>query len=568
MLPHCGGARGAVGCIIKAFISYRRHDAYIPLKEGGGLDFAFIHTLESALIRAGFDEVFVDTGAIKAGQNFENKIFKAVSDSDLIVVVVGGRWLDILREKRASKERDTLVREIRAGLNQEKEVVPLLIDGAIMPSEIDLPQQIRPFHDRQGLLIKSTDSAETIAAALADTAGKVKQRHGLDSRWVLAYSILSGIAYYCCAIQPHIVGWSEFDLLPWAGIAAIWSGLFIWPAIFLPFALYALRRPILTLIESASNASSRQDKLTYLTPLMFGTLLAGLAIALELSGDETPWTLYPALECSDTVISGDLQLLSHYDQSGKLNEIPSYRNKFWMTNKCWPNVLYYLTVPLYQNAVTEAYLADRSTVAPVFNRLLSRELRAPYSRTFFAYLLSFAILMWLGCTGIVMSIFYVMVQIKRPDDDSVLRLPSEDAYLCLTYTFVTLMIWIPFRINTDYFKYLYSCNTYPRCDVDLKLYLTDAAMAAMLLICYLFLTTGLMVKYRRLALGFLGAFAVAISLLLAFLVYHFRDSLAPVTESWRFFLTVSLPTFAAMIALWYCFNPSIVHFNDFKRDIE
>jgi hypothetical protein len=106
--------------ILKAFISYRRHDAYMGSKDGGDLDFGFIHRLENALTNAGFDDVFVDTGDIKIGENYESKIYKAVSDSDLIVAVVGSKWLDILREKAAAGERDTLLREIRAGLKQGK----------------------------------------------------------------------------------------------------------------------------------------------------------------------------------------------------------------------------------------------------------------------------------------------------------------------------------------------------------------------------------------------------------------------------------------------------------------
>ena len=128
--------------ILKAFISYRRHDAYIPLKDSGEPDFTFIYEIKAALGRVGFTEVFVDTDAIKSGENYESKIHKEISDSDLIVAVVGKRWLDILQDRIVRKERDTLVREIRAGLRQEKEIVPLLVDGATMPPEDELPEQI------------------------------------------------------------------------------------------------------------------------------------------------------------------------------------------------------------------------------------------------------------------------------------------------------------------------------------------------------------------------------------------------------------------------------------------
>src|SRR5258705_13127911 len=106
-----------MGRSFRAFISYRRHDAYIPLKDGGALDYSFIERLRDALKRVGFDDVFVDTGNIKVGDNYESKLFRAVSEADLIVAVVGSKWLDILRERAAAGERDTLLREIRAGIS-------------------------------------------------------------------------------------------------------------------------------------------------------------------------------------------------------------------------------------------------------------------------------------------------------------------------------------------------------------------------------------------------------------------------------------------------------------------
>jgi hypothetical protein len=558
-----------MGRSFRAFISYRRHDAYIPLKDGGALDYSFIERLRDALKRVGFDDVFVDTGNIKVGDNYESKLFRAVSEADLIVAVVGSKWLDILRERAAAGERDTLLREIRAGISQEKELIPLLVDGAQMPPELDLPKQIRAFHFENALPVQSTDTVETLVAALVDKAHQITDTRKLDSRWVTSYCIVAVVAYFCCAILPHIVGLLEFGSDSWLGMAAIWSGLFIWPPVFLPFALLALGRPILSLVDSVTNSSRLWDKITYLSPLMFGTLLAVMATALELTGNETPWSVRPNLpECSQVIASNDLRPLSQYDQSNALKNDSRYRGEFWINDKCWPNAFYYLTVPLFSGAPTQDYLADRPAVAEAFDRVMSRELKAPYSRTFFAYLLSFVILMWFGCAGVVMSIFYSMVQIRRPDDDSVLRLPSENAFLCLTYTFVTIMIWIPFRINTDYFKYLYSCRNYGSCKPDFQLYFTDVSMAAMLLLCYLFLTAGLVRKFGRMALALLGAFATATSLLIAFMVYYFRDQIAPATGSARFFLMVSLPTLAMMFALWYRFNPSTVHFNDFKKEIE
>jgi hypothetical protein len=557
----------AMASVLKAFISYRREDSYIPRRDGGEPDFAFIHALAGALKTAGFDEIFVDTGAITPGENYESKIFRAVSDCDLFIAVVGRKWLEILRERTQLGVRDTLVREIRAGLNLEKEIVPLLVDGATMPGEADLPEQIRAFHFQNGRSVRSSDSADTLISALAASTNKVTRTRRLDSWWLRAYIALAVFAYYLCAIQPNLVGLLEFGPQSWGAMAAIWSGFFIWPIFFLPFALAALCRPILVLIESATNASRLRDKFVYLTPLLFGTVLAGLGIALELQTDETPWSIHPALSnCPGASAPNDVRILSHYDepQDAVLNQ--TYADEFWMNEKCWPNVFYYLTVPLYQNAATPSYLERRPIVAHAFTRLLTHQ-EAPHSKVFLPYVISFSMLMWLLGTGIVMSIFFVMVQIRRPDDDSVLRLPSEVAYLCLTYTFVAVMIWIPFRINTDYFKYLYSCENYGRCPgLALKLYFADGVLATALLICYAFLSVGLIYRYGRFALGMVSALAIALTLLGAFLIYWFRATLAQLTDSSQFSVGISIPILLAMIALGYSFDPSVVRFNDFKKD--
>jgi TIR domain len=561
---------------MKAFISYRRNDAFMGTESGGRPDFAFIDKLASALTLAGFTEVFVDKTAVRTGDHFESRIHQAITDCDLLVAVIGRSWLAIMRDKIAARERDILVREIRAALKQEKEIAPLLVDGAVMPRPTDLPEQIRPLQEISGVAISSNASVEDIAAKLTHSSRQAADIRRLGSRWLRAYVIFAGFAYYCCALQPHLVGVWEFGSQPWGGMVKVWSGFYIWPIFFLPFALVSLYRPLTVLIESAANASRLKDRLTYLTPLILGTLISLLAIAIEVGGSfEVPWSIHPALPgCShsSTTASSDWAILSSYDRAPTPGEagplFERYGNEFWLKDKCWPNVFYYLTVPVYQNSTNPGYLAERPGVQRAFMSMLSTESGAPYSASFFPYVLSFAILAWLGCTGVIMSVFYVTVQIRRPGDDAVLRLPSEDAYLCLTYSFVTLMVWLPFRMNTIYFKNLYACETLENCVINPQLYLNDGVLGTMLLIGYAFLTVGLLVKYRRLVLGLLGAFAVATILFASFAVFRFSADIAPLTELWQFYVGVSIPSIVIMLALWYQFDPSVVHFNDFKKDIE
>ncbi|MBR0898539.1 toll/interleukin-1 receptor domain-containing protein [Bradyrhizobium tropiciagri] len=555
-----------MGQILKAFISYRRRDAYVSFKNGEA-DNSLVIGLQGALRKAGFNEVFLDTGNIEISEDYKTKIYDAVSDADLVVAVVGNRWLDILREKEKSGEYDILLDEIKIALDREKEIVPLLVDGASMPNESDLPESIRPFHDRNAQSTKSADFEQKIVGPMARIAGKITWRRQRASWWFRAYLIVACLAWYFCAIQPHIVGFLEFGPKSWGAMAAIWSGFFIWPIFFLPLALFALRPPILSIIESVTSTSRFHDKIVYLTPLIFGTILAGLAIAIELGGQETPWSIHPALpDCPRASSATRFQPLSHYNAAPDAAFTQDFGDQFWMKDSCWPNVFYYLTVPLYSASASSEYLARRPAIAHSFNSML-RDGGAPHSMVFYPYVISFSVLIWLLGTGVVMSIFYVMVQIRRPDDFSILRLPSERAYIYLTYTFITMMIWVPFRINTDYFKYLYSCTDSPAChSVDPKLYFVDMVLAVSLLICYSFLSLGLVVKYKRWALALLGALAVTVALLGALLIYKYRVQLAGISDTWQFSVGLSIPIILLMLALGYAFDPSITRFDGVEKD--
>src|ERR1700724_1222531 len=110
----------------KVFICYRRRDSFVAS--------GFHIRLKAALHNLGFDEVFLDVDPITGPhpqEDYESKAFHAVEKCDLFVVLIGTNWLNLLEEKK--DERDASTREIRAGMHFEKEILPVLVDGAIMP---------------------------------------------------------------------------------------------------------------------------------------------------------------------------------------------------------------------------------------------------------------------------------------------------------------------------------------------------------------------------------------------------------------------------------------------------
>jgi TPR repeat protein len=125
------GARGRI------FISYRRGD--VPGDARGVCD-----RLER---RFGKANVFMDVDRLLAGQRFDRELDKALSQCDVLIAVIGPRWMEILSKHVHSGERDFVHDEIAAALKRDIVVIPALIgqEGHMpsLPQRNDLPEDIR-----------------------------------------------------------------------------------------------------------------------------------------------------------------------------------------------------------------------------------------------------------------------------------------------------------------------------------------------------------------------------------------------------------------------------------------
>jgi TPR repeat protein len=126
------------------FISYRRDDS-------------------SAWARLVYDrlsqyfsnsEIFIDIDAIKPGVDFVKAIEASVGSSDVLIAVIGKRWLISSNEKgsRRLDDPDDFVRlEIATALKCNIQVVPVLVDGASIPRSNELPEDLKLLVRRQAL---------------------------------------------------------------------------------------------------------------------------------------------------------------------------------------------------------------------------------------------------------------------------------------------------------------------------------------------------------------------------------------------------------------------------------
>src|SRR5580700_9971269 len=133
--------------------------------QGGGIFVSYRRQEESHLVgrlydnylvdHFGEDRVFVDVDTIKPGMNFAAEIIRAVTACQVLLVIIGPAWLTAAdkRGRRRLDDPDDFVRlEIGTGLaTHGVSVIPVLADGAAMPSQHDLPGDLASLAPLQAL---------------------------------------------------------------------------------------------------------------------------------------------------------------------------------------------------------------------------------------------------------------------------------------------------------------------------------------------------------------------------------------------------------------------------------
>jgi hypothetical protein len=127
---------------MRVFISYRRGDAV-------ALAGRLYDRLASHI---GIDSVFMDQESIPVGQNFRAVISSAITQSDVLLVLIGPKWVELFG--RLSTSPDLVVDEITTALNHNILVIPVLLGDTQMPQTSDLPSSIRGIAFKQALKIE------------------------------------------------------------------------------------------------------------------------------------------------------------------------------------------------------------------------------------------------------------------------------------------------------------------------------------------------------------------------------------------------------------------------------
>jgi hypothetical protein len=102
----------------------------------------------------GRGQIFKDVDDIELGDDFVEVITGAVGSCDVLLALIGDQWLTVANAqgRRRLDDHDDFVRlEIEAALARNVRVIPVLVDGAAMPSAEELPDSLARLAHRQAL---------------------------------------------------------------------------------------------------------------------------------------------------------------------------------------------------------------------------------------------------------------------------------------------------------------------------------------------------------------------------------------------------------------------------------
>jgi hypothetical protein len=133
-----GSKEGTAKKANSIFVNYRRSDtAGYAGRLADDLDEHFRENM-----------VFHDIDSIAPGTDFVEATQRAIGSAEVLLAVIGRSWLNATNFKRLQDPKDYVRLEILTALNRDTRVIPVLVEGASMPSADQLPEDLSPLTRR------------------------------------------------------------------------------------------------------------------------------------------------------------------------------------------------------------------------------------------------------------------------------------------------------------------------------------------------------------------------------------------------------------------------------------
>jgi TIR domain len=154
------------------FISYRRSDT---ASAAGRLE-------DSLNSYFGKGRVRRDVSGIPPGKDFVQWIDETVADTSVVLVLIGPNWLSPTEsgQSRLHEPDDQLAAEIEAALEQDKLIIPVLLEDARMPRAEELPDRLKDLARRNAVSLADehwgSDVTRFAKRLSLDISGSVSER--------------------------------------------------------------------------------------------------------------------------------------------------------------------------------------------------------------------------------------------------------------------------------------------------------------------------------------------------------------------------------------------------------
>lgn len=165
----------------RIFLSYRRQDS--PGFAG--------RIADHVNLRFGSGSVFRDVETIEGGVDFVDAINQAVGACGAFILVIGPRWLNAQNSRggrRLEDPQDFVRMEVASALRRNIRVIPVLVEGAEMPSTGDLPADLQAIARRQA--IEVTDAR--FEADIEELIRSLESVLGRPSRVISSHQAFGG----------------------------------------------------------------------------------------------------------------------------------------------------------------------------------------------------------------------------------------------------------------------------------------------------------------------------------------------------------------------------------------
>lgn len=190
------------------FISYRRDDSI-----------ATAGRIRDRLVQEyGGPRVFVDMDDIPHGRDFVEVLEKKVSECGVLLALIGPGWLDARTSdgrRRLDEDGDFVAIEIASALKRKETIViPVLIDGARLPSAAELPEGLKPLARRNAIELRNTQfgsDAARLVRSINEAAGGGASRFAMTGAWLAVAAVLAVGAWFAWPMLQQLTSGQRRD---------------------------------------------------------------------------------------------------------------------------------------------------------------------------------------------------------------------------------------------------------------------------------------------------------------------------------------------------------------------